>query len=171
MGSSHGCCSWRSLLGLSDRAKLDTLAYLVAKAHLDSMYVPCGCPLHANGPVQWVCHDGTWKWGALQEGEMWEGVAAFLQFPCCFHAPRMTHPWWHHHCCAPATAAQQIPFSPFSSELQKHTVFAVFQQCCWHGFVVQSTVPPLCHSRVHVSPVCPTGELLARQLGCPVPCR
>lgn len=70
MGSSHELCSWRPLLCLSDRVKPDTLGYLAAKAHLDLMYVPCGCPLHVNEPAQQVCHDGTWKWGAPQERQL-----------------------------------------------------------------------------------------------------
>lgn len=52
MGSFHGHCSWKPLLCLSDRVKLDTLGYLAAKAHPDLMYVPCGCSLCANEPMQ-----------------------------------------------------------------------------------------------------------------------
>lgn len=53
---------------------------------------------------------------------------AFPQFSCCFHAPRMTHLWWHQCHCGPATAAQNHLFCHFPPSFR--SVSTMWVRCC-----------------------------------------
>lgn len=76
---------------------------------------------------------------------------AFSQFSCCFHAPRMTHLWWHQCHCSPATPAQKHLFCHFSLSFTSVSTMWV-QHCLLHGAGVPSR---------HVPPVHPSWELPA----------